>query len=233
MTTAAELFALQEVDLALDSATARLAEIEESLVETEDLIAARQEVEEKRAAVAVLRRQQQELEWSVDEVRQKAKEVEDKLYGGAIRIAKELADLQADLKSIQVQVSKREDALLALLVEMEDAESQLAVSESACAAIEAEWADSQRRLLDEKAGLEPEVKRLEAERQSQSSGADRSSLGLYQLLRERRAGRAVARVERGMCQGCRITLPMSVLQKARMGLVLIQCVSCERILLVS
>jgi predicted nucleic acid-binding Zn-ribbon protein len=36
-----------------------------------------------------------------------------------------------------------------------------------------------------------------------------------------------------MCQGCRITLPTSMLQKARAGLGLVQCVSCERILLVS
>lgn len=233
MTTATELLALQEVDLALDKATARLAEIEESLVESEELLAARQEVEEKRAGVAVLRRQQQESEQSVDEVRQKAKEVEGRLYGGAVRIAKELADLQADLKSLNVRVAKREDGLLAILVEMEDAESGLAASESACAAVEAEWAATQRRLRDEKARLEPEAERLEAERESQASRMDRSSLGLYQLLRERRAGRAVARVERGMCQGCQISLPMSVLQKARMGLDLVQCVSCERILLVS
>jgi predicted nucleic acid-binding Zn-ribbon protein len=43
----------------------------------------------------------------------------------------------------------------------------------------------------------------------------------------------VAHVERGMCKGCRITLPMSVLQKARAGVGLVQCVSCERILLVN
>jgi predicted nucleic acid-binding Zn-ribbon protein len=43
----------------------------------------------------------------------------------------------------------------------------------------------------------------------------------------------VAVVERGLCQGCRISLPMSVVQKARAGAGLVKCVSCERILLVS
>jgi len=43
----------------------------------------------------------------------------------------------------------------------------------------------------------------------------------------------VVKVERGMCQGCRISLPMSVLQKARSGFDVVQCVSCERILYVS
>jgi len=233
MTTAAELFALQEIDLALDRVTARLAEIEEALAEPDELLDARRVVEEKAAAAAALRARQKDLEWAVDEARRKAAEVEGKLYGGSIRNPKELADLQADLTSLQAQVRKREDDLLSLLVELEDAEAELAQAQATCAALEAQWEDQRQRLLQEKAELEPEVERLDALRRERSSGADRSVLGLYQTLRERRGGRAVAKVERGMCQGCRITLPMSVLQKARAGLGLVQCVSCERILLVS
>lgn len=233
MTTAAELFALQEIDLALDRVTARLAEIEEALAEPEELLEARRLVEEKAAAAAALRARQKDLEWAVDEARQKAAEVEGKLYGGSIRNPKELSDLQADLKSLQAQVRKREDDLLSLLVELEDAEAELARAQAACAGLQAQWEEERQRLLQERADLEPEAQRLEAIRRDRSSGADRSVLGLYQTLRERRGGRAVAKVERGMCQGCRITLPMSVLQKARAGLGLVQCVSCERILLVS
>lgn len=233
MTTAAELFALQEIDLALDRVTARLAEIEEALAEPDELLDARRVVEEKAAAAAALRARQKDLEWAVDEARRKAAEVEGKLYGGSIRNPKELADLQADLTSLQAQVRKREDDLLSLLVELEDAEAELAQAQATCAALEAQWEEQRQRLLQEKAELEPEVERLDALRRERSSGADRSVLGLYQTLRERRGGRAVAKVERGMCQGCRITLPMSVLQKARAGLGLVQCVSCERILLVS
>ncbi|MCK4696871.1 MAG: hypothetical protein KAT53_01045, partial [Dehalococcoidia bacterium] len=62
---------------------------------------------------------------------------------------------------------------------------------------------------------------------------DASSLELYQALRRKRHGRAVAKVEQGMCQGCRIALPMSELQRARLGQELVQCSSCERILYVS
>lgn len=233
MTTAADLFALQEVDQALDRANARLAEIEEAMAEPGELIEGRQLVEERRQAVNALRGRQKDLEWAVDEVRRKAAEVEAKLYGGSVRNPKELSDLQADLNSLQAQVRKREDDLLSLLVELEEAEGELARAEADCAALEAHWAEERDRLLQEKAALEPEVQRLESMRGDRSSGADRSALNLYQALRQRRGGWAVAKVERGMCQGCRISLPTSVLQKARAGLGLVQCVSCERILLVS
>jgi hypothetical protein len=85
----------------------------------------------------------------------------------------------------------------------------------------------------EKATIEPEVANLQARRAGQAGGIDPRTMSLYQTLRERRAGQAVARVERGMCQGCRISLPMSVIQKARVSNNLTQCVSCERILLLT
>jgi predicted nucleic acid-binding Zn-ribbon protein len=233
MTTAADIYALQETDLALDRALQRLSDIEAGLGESEELIEARQEMEAKRAVVTDLRARLKDLEWSVDEVRSKATEVETKLYGGTVRNPKELSDLDLDLKSVRAQVARREDALLGHLVELEEAETQLAAAEENRAHVEAGWQAGQQALLQEKGQIEPEVERLQAVRESQPSGIDRASLNLYELLRARRGGRAVATVERGMCQGCRITLPMSILQKARAGLGLVQCVSCERILLVS
>ncbi len=233
MTTPAELHSLQETDLALDRAQARLAEIEMGLGESEEVAAARGLVEEKRSRVSELRSRQSDEEWAVDEPRTKATGVEKKLYGGSVRNPKELEDLQADLASLQGQVRKREDVLLATLVEMEEAQGELRAAEAELAAVEGAWRAGQEALETEKAGLEPEVERLHEMRKKQANGMDQAALGLYGLLRERRAGQAVAGVERGMCQGCRITLPMSLLQKARTGVGLVQCVSCERILLVN
>ena len=232
MTTAAELYALQEIDLALDRAAARLAEIEEKLVEPEEMLEVRQLVAANLEKGTGLRSRQTDLEWEVEEVRTKASQVEAKLYGGTVTSPKELSDLQADLTSLKGQVRKREDVLLALLVELDDAERELKQAEAGYAALEAEWRTGCDQLLAEKQGLLPEVEGLEARRAAEGASLDRAALGLYATLRERRAGQAVAKVERGMCQGCRITLPMSVLQKARTGAGLVQCVSCERILLV-
>ncbi len=89
---------------------------------------------------------------------------------------------------------------------------------------------AQARLQTEKADLEPEIERLRALREGQSAATDRVWLNLYDILRERRDGSAVATVERSMCQGCRITLPRNIIQRARNPEELVQCVSCERIL---
>ena len=61
----------------------------------------------------------------------------------------------------------------------------------------------------------------------------RPALSLYKLLRERKGGVAVARVEQGMCQGCRITLAGGGAAESARSSSLVQCVSCERILFVN
>jgi len=232
MVATSDLIALQETDLELDKALARLAEIEESLGEPEELIDALAALEEKVAALRELSAQQKDRELAADEVRTKAADVEKKLYGGSVKNPKELQDLDADLKSLKELLRKREDDLLALLELVDAAESEEAAARAELESMDGDWKRSCDEMLAEKAGLKPDVERLRGIRDSQSGGVERNILKLYDLVRSRRGGLAVARVERGMCQGCRISLPMSVMQRLRSGGGLIQCVSCERILLV-
>ena len=233
MTTAAELHALQETDLAMDSAAARLNEVEAQLGETEELVAARELVEQRRGETRQVQERQKGLDWDAEEVRRKALEIEGKLYGGTVKNPKELEAFQADLSSLRSQLRKREDALLEVMLEMEDAETALKEAEAALAELESAWKAEQASLTETEAALKGDLQALEAKRSRQLEGMDRAALSLYQTLRERRQGAAVAVVARGLCQGCRITLPMSILQKARSGLGLVQCFSCERILLVN
>ncbi|MEX0681861.1 MAG: hypothetical protein WD472_00185 [Dehalococcoidia bacterium] len=231
MTIAADLFALQEIDLSLDKALSRLAEIDEQTGETEELTASREAFEAATEVVRQLKSKQSDLEFEAEEVRIKAADVEQKLYSGRVTNPKELADLDADLKSIKALIKTREDVLLAHLEEAEAAEATMREAESTYRTIEAEWRDSQAHLVAEKAEIEPEIARLRARRDEEAGRIARAPIGLYALLRERRNGVAVAGVERGMCQGCRISLPSNLLQKARMPGAMVQCVSCERILL--
>jgi len=233
MTTAAELFALQETDLAIDGAVARLIEVEAQLGETEELIEARQRLDQCRERLRPLEERQKGLDWEAEEVRGKAAAIENKLYGGTVRNPKELEDFQADLTSLRGQLSKREDALLEVMLELEDAEAGLRQAEATLTEVEESWKAQQTSLQETRSKLKEEIEGLEAKRTRQVDGMDAAALSLYQVLRERHQGTAVAVVERGLCQGCRISLPMSIVQKARAGAGLVQCVSCERILLVS
>lgn len=233
VTTSAELYGLQEIDLAIDGRQTRLAEISECLGTTEKLLEARESVAEGRRHSDALRAQQKESEWEVNEVKGRARSVREKLYGGRIRNAKELQDLQADLNSLQSVARDREERLLGVLLEVEEAGANLGQAEATLARLEEDWSRAQGQLLKEREEVSQEMAGLQKEREEEVSSYDPTALELYGQLRERRNSRSVARVEGGLCGGCRISLPSSVVKKARMGLSLAQCVSCERILYVS
>ena len=233
MAIAAELYALQEIDSAIDVARATLAAVEEHLGETEELTSARAAVEEHREALRGLHDGQRDVEWQVDDARSHLTAVEGKLYGGTVRNPKELAGLNDDASILKGQLRRREDELLNHMVKVEEQEATLREAEAVLKEVEARWQGEQSDLLGQKERLEAELAELEKSRQAQAGHIDGRVQELYDLLRDRRQGKAVVKVERGMCQGCRISLPMSVLQKTRSGFDVVQCVSCERILYVS
>jgi len=233
MAIAAELYALQEIDSAIDVARATLAAVEEHLGETEELTSARAAVEEHREALRGLHDSQRDIEWQVDDARSHVTAVESKLYGGTVRNPKELSGLNDDANMLKGQLRRREDELLNHMVKVEEQEAALRQAEAVLKEVEGRWRGEQAYLLGQKERLEAELTELESSRQAQAGRVDGRVLDLYGLLRDRRQGKAVVKVERGMCQGCRISLPMSVLQKARSGFDVVQCVSCERILYVS
>jgi predicted nucleic acid-binding Zn-ribbon protein len=233
MAIAAELYALQEIDSAIDAARATLAVVEEQLGETEELTTARAAVDEHRDALRALHDSQRDIEWQVDDARSHVAAVEKKLYGGTVRNPKELEGLNDDANMLRGQLRRREDELLNHMVKVEEQETALSQAETALKEVEERWQGEQADLLGQKERLEAELAELEKSRQSQAGRVEGRVLELYDLLRDRRQGKAVVKVERGMCQGCRISLPMSILQKARSGFDVVQCVSCERILYVS
>lgn len=233
MAIAAELYVLQEIDSAIDAARAALAAVEEQLGETEELVAARAAVDEHSEALRPLREGQRDIEWQVDDARSHVAAVEKKLYGGTVRNPKELEGLNDDANMLKGQLRRREDELLNHMVKVEEEETALHQAEVALKEVEGRWRAEQADLLGQKERLEAELAEHEKSRRAQAGQIDGRLLGTYDVLRERRQGKAVVKVERGMCQGCRISLPMSVLQKARSGFDVVQCVSCERILYVS
>ncbi len=233
MTIAADLYALQEIDSAVEATKASLTAVEEQLGESEDLIAGRQAVEEGRDALEDVSKQQRELEWQVDDLRPRLSDVEGKLYSGSVRNPKELGSMQDEANILRGQLRQREDELLDLMVRVEERQTALREAEESLTEVEGRWRQDQKELTSEKEKLEGELAGLEERRRQQTGLIEARVLALYDNLWERRQGRAVAKVERGMCGGCRITLPMTVLQKARSGMDVVQCVSCERILYVS
>jgi len=230
MTSAADLFALQEIDLKRDTHRALIADIESRLGETQELIAAREHLVTATSEVERLRRQQRDLEDATSDLDARIQPLEAKLYSGSVRNPKELSDLQKEVELLKARRGKLDDEELSLLDTLEAANGAFAEARADLERVEAEWQQDQEDLRAAKTRAEHESALLAGERGLRTQGMDAPSLGLYENLRRTKQGRGVARVERGSCQGCRLTLPTHLVQRLRSDYNLVQCPSCERIL---
>lgn len=232
MTRSIDLFELQEADLAAAVAEQRLAEISLEMETDPDVSELESRLADLELQLQQARVEQHAADETVEDLRAATRSLEQKLYSGSVKIPKELKSLQDDTLSHQKQLAAAEDRSLAALASVEQVATALAGAREERAAQVQGRHEQLERLTTEQEELTALVARLQSERARRAERIDRSDLALYERLRRARGGRAVAKVERGTCQGCRIGLPTTIFQRARSGLKIVQCTSCERILYV-
>lgn len=233
VSTVRQLYELQEIDLEIDAKNEALALVVSRLGESEALEEVRVSLATDEERLMELERSQRDVEREVEDLRSKVALLEEKLYGGSVKNPKELASLQEQVEHLKRKRRGQEDKVLDIMTEVEAMQKNVSLKSREVARIDEDWRAEQAMLSGEQAELNAALADLDQKRKDLISRIDAASLELYQGLRRKRQGRAVAKVEQGMCQGCRIVLPLNVLQRARIGQELVQCSSCERILYLS
>ncbi len=228
MSVARQLYQLQEVDLELESKEAAVKQLTSQLGESEALINVRTRLAEEQKRLEELSRQQRSLEWEIDDLASKLTTAERDLYSGRIRNPKELTGLQQEAEALKARRNQLEDKTLEIMEQAETERRNITNLSTELKSIETEWQTQQQKLTAELEQLGSTLANLRQKQQLLATGIDSETLALYYKLKKGK-GTAVARVEQGICRGCRISLPVSELQQTRSGR-LVQCGSCGRIL---
>lgn len=223
-----QLHKLQQIDLELRKKQQELSDIEKELSDDGAVVAAESRLASERQQLEEMKRKQKGLEWELDDLQEKVKQINSKLYGGATKNPKELVNLEKELKMLRSQISLKEDNLLGLMGQVEEIEARLETSAQECQRLKEEWQRRQEAMGQRKGEVETGLEGLEERRGQQVEKIKPEALDLYDRIRLAKEP-AVVKVERGRCQGCHITVPTSQWQKAKAGNV-VQCSSCNRIL---
>ncbi len=225
------LQSLQEIDLALDARGVARESAQRQIEDTEALDAAREALAEARSSQRELQGRTGPLEDDVADTKAKLEPLEAKLYDGSIKNPKELQELDHQVGTLKQIRDDQELRLLEHMSTLEDATRAVVAAQSALKETERSWQADQKRLGKEIEVLKREIAELDARRVAVVQTISAAIMQLYTHLRPRTGGKAVARVERGMCAGCRISLPLNIVSRARSGAGIVQCTSCQRILL--
>jgi predicted nucleic acid-binding Zn-ribbon protein len=224
------LYRLQTIDLEITNGKRRLEEVKAGLGESEELRQARRALQRAEDELNHWRTTLRDLELEAKSLTAKITSVEERLYGGRVTNPKELANLQDEVSYLKRRRGELEDRQLEAMVEVEEHEAAVDGKKAGLAQIEAEWTQTQKRLTEERSEFEERLARLKKERIEVEEMVGAEDLALYGELCGRKGGRAVALLQGGVCQACRVTLPISQVQRARSGDSLCFCSSCQRIL---
>ena len=228
MTVVKKLYELQQLDLEIQREQEALEEVERQLGESEALVKTRSGLAAEKEHFVETSKRQRDAEWEIEEISSKISQMSSKLYGGTVKNPKELMGMEQDVVLLKANLRQKEDALLDIMADVESTQKRMKDNTEQFRVLEEDWRKGQESLSARQAVIKSRLADLERNRKELASEIPPDNLELYQGTRVRR-GQAVVKIEQGRCQGCRITLPINELQRARAGN-LILCSTCSRIL---
>lgn len=228
MSLPGQLYKFQELDLELQKKQQELNEVENQLSDNKTLVATESKLASQKGQLEDARKRQKSSEWELEDLQEKVRKIDNKLYSGTTKDSKELVNLEKEVKGLKNQIRTREDALLGLMSQVEEIEGEAKTTTEELEQLEREWEQRQETLRPKKSEIENVLAKLRENRNGLVQQIDSEALNIYERIRLT-SGQAIVKVERGRCLGCHVTVPTSQWQKAKAG-DLIRCNNCSRIL---
>ena len=228
-----QLFDLQELDQQASAHEKALAEVRARLADDSAVTAAADRLRGLESQLKEPTSGRDEIELQIYQLQEKLGSVEQTLYGGTITNPRELTAYESEQKILHRQRSEQEERLLELLVSIEEIQQARNEARDHLARLETERAAELSDLTADESRLVGLLEELGQARRQIAPKIPPAALMVYESVRKSRAGYAVAKVERSLCQGCRVALSSLELQRVRTSHDIIQCDSCNRILYVA
>ena len=213
---------IAEVEAAAAAIPGVIRRIEEQLMKAK---AALDAVTAETDRMTKLRRQQ---ERELEEVTDQLKKRQSRLF--EIKTNQEYSAVLKEIEGLKHKVSVLEEAILVLLDQIEVELKALAEEEQRVRSSEAEALRDTQRKEAELRQLRGRLSELQGARKGRSKDVESSLLQQYLRLLKSRAGRAVAPVRDGSCEGCHVALTPQLYNEVRRNEEILTCERCGRIL---
>jgi len=230
MSQSFNLYQLQKIDSRIDQLVHRMDEIIALINDRTSISLLETELRTADSKREELLQEISDLDSDISKKKIKVNQSESSLYGGKVQNPKELQSLQAEIASINKNISEKEFDLVELMQLFETLENQVEILQQNLKKTITEKEESNNQLIEEKIKLENEKLKLESERLVAISQVKRDFLNVYEDIRKKRRNIAVSIVEEDMCSACGVSLTPSECQAARSSDQIVFCPSCSRIL---
>ena len=231
MTNIKQLYLLQEFDLALERLQEEKAKAEQEL--SSGLLISHVETafQEENELLPQVQSQHRIRQLEVESLRERSVRLESQLYSGDVTNPRDLESLGQEVNQVRQLLEQQDAELLELSVQAEESQNRRDSLERELSDGRAAWQVRQAELQEQVDRWNLEVEAVSTKRKDLADTLDASEVQHYEGLRRAKGGLAVAKVERGLCQACRMALPTQQQQRVRIGRQTVLCSSCGRILI--
>lgn len=236
MSALEQLLVVQDHDSAVEGMRHRRA----TLPERELLARAEAEVAALTPSLNELRAQRDEVVRDVkrldDEgaaVTARIKDVEKTMYSGSISSPRELQAMQADVEQLNRHHRTLDDRELELMERQETLDQEVGDLEARMGALQAEADSARTRLVEQESVIDGEIAQELEARATAAGGISADLLAAYEQIRLSNHGAGAARLVGNTCQGCRLTIPATEVDRIRKSdpeTAIFHCDNCGAIL---
>ena len=229
MRPSAKLHELQTLDSQLDTIDKRVSEIEAILSENEAVKTAQVSLASAEAELAKWQKSQKEHELERSALKREADAIQSRLYSGNVHNPRELTDLQEKSAELKRRHEEMEEPLLEAMFAVEECITTIAQRRVTLEQIQEQVAAKFGEVSVEQADLLEKRTGLQAQSDALRNTIDPAYITLYNELRKKPSGVAVASIEGDSCGVCLSQIIVKVVQQARHGEI-VTCPTCKRIL---
>lgn len=230
MTIAQSLLSLQGTDQSLAIRRREYREVQTELDSEGGLPELRESCDKTRVRELEAKVETARLESDLAVLKDEVAELETRLYGGAITNVRELTAIETEHSSARRNLAQVEEAIAPAQVAAEHARQQFTDLIADLEAKEKAWKTRKVELRSEKTEKGTAFNEMLQIRNDEAAQIPDDHLARYTRLFRSNRGIAIVRVDRGVCQGCAVRLPVGELTRLRAADGPIPC-SCGRALL--
>ncbi len=230
MNPAFQLSRLQKIDSEIDQIILRQQEIARLIADESIMNDVKDRLTNLETELTANSKSLKKIEDKNNQLQTKLQEDEHALYGGKIRLPRELQDLQNEIASLKNQIANQDETQIDSMLQVEELEKQKGEILKELAEAQSTFATRVAGLKGENSSLEKKKENLSTERNAAVQNLEQSFIEKYEALRKTKRGLAVSVVVDQACTACGSTLTPSDWQAARSPERLVTCSSCGRIL---
>jgi len=224
-----KLIDLQVIDSEIDGFDGEIEAKEQEVIIREQSIADKDAgIERCKEQTLEFEQQQRDLKTETEDAQTRVKDRQNKMM--QVQTSREHQALLKEIEENKRLVKTNEERLLQIMEQVEQLEKDATELENLCAGekelLTGETEDvkkavgkittRKRKVLKKRKDLVPDLKA--------------GTLKRYDILREKRNGKAVVQTKNGVCQGCFMTIPPQQANEVRKGEKLNFCPTCQRVL---